>query len=198
MGCGVPARGGARSPGGGCAGTQQPWQVGRPVRAGTGQTGATSAACRCLIAAPEPQSPAAVAEEAPEEDEDDQEAEDPERGTGSGGRIGSLGGSGGSTAGPGIALGGALTRRAVTLRVLLKDELLEPGEGVLSIYYLVSDPGDRSCPLLLGHERKLKPTGPVLTTMPHSHNHWHLGVAVGDQSVQFLVYKKRYSFPGSL
>lgn len=39
-----------------------------------------------------------------------------------------------------MALGGALTRRAVTLRVLLKDELLEPGEGVLSIYYLVSDP----------------------------------------------------------
>lgn len=35
-----------------------------------------------------------------------------------------------------MALGGALTRRAVTLRVLLKDELLEPGEGVLSIYYL--------------------------------------------------------------
>lgn len=38
-----------------------------------------------------------------------------------------------------MALGGALTRRAVTLRVLLKDELLEPGEGVLSIYYLVSE-----------------------------------------------------------
>uniref|UniRef100_A0A8C9MB38 MPN domain containing n=1 Tax=Panthera tigris altaica TaxID=74533 RepID=A0A8C9MB38_PANTA len=32
--------------------------------------------------------------------------------------------------------GGALTRRAVTLRVLLKDALLEPGAGVLSIYYL--------------------------------------------------------------
>ncbi|XP_060227248.1 MPN domain-containing protein isoform X6 [Meriones unguiculatus] len=88
------------------------------------------------MAAPEPLSPAGAAEEAPEEDEDDQEAEDPERGAGSGGRSGSLGGSGGSTSGPGIALGGALTRRAVTLRVLLKDELLEPGEGVLSIYYL--------------------------------------------------------------
>ncbi|XP_048666861.1 MPN domain-containing protein [Marmota marmota marmota] len=33
-------------------------------------------------------------------------------------------------------LGGTLTRRAVTLRVLLKDALLEPGAGVLSIYYL--------------------------------------------------------------
>nr|7YDT_A Chain A, MPN domain containing protein [Mus musculus]7YDT_B Chain B, MPN domain containing protein [Mus musculus]7YDW_A Chain A, MPN domain-containing protein [Mus musculus]7YDW_B Chain B, MPN domain-containing protein [Mus musculus]7YDW_C Chain C, MPN domain-containing protein [Mus musculus]7YDW_D Chain D, MPN domain-containing protein [Mus musculus] len=87
-------------------------------------------------AAPESLSPGATAEEAPEEDEDDAEAEDPERGTGSGGRSGSLGGSGGGTAGPGMALGGALTRRAVTLRVLLKDELLEPGEGVLSIYYL--------------------------------------------------------------
>lgn len=140
MGCGVPVRGGARSPGGGCAGTQRPWQVGRPARAGTGQRGATSAAGCCLLAAPEPLSPAGAAEEAPEEDEDDQEAEDPERGAGSGGRSSSLGGSGGSTSGPGIALGGALTRRAVTLRVLLKDELLEPGEGVLSIYYLVSDP----------------------------------------------------------
>lgn len=99
-----------------------------------------AAARRYLAAAPEPLSPAVAAEEAPEEDEDDAEAEDPERGAGSGGRSCSLGGIGGSTAGPGLALGGALTRRAVTLRVLLKDELLEPGEGVLSIYYLVSDP----------------------------------------------------------
>ncbi|KAK7799532.1 hypothetical protein U0070_013713 [Myodes glareolus] len=88
------------------------------------------------MAAPEPLSPAAVADEAPEEDEDDAEAEDPERGAGSGARSGSLSGIGGSTVGPGLILGGALTRRAVTLRVLLKDELLEPGEGVLSIYYL--------------------------------------------------------------
>lgn len=95
-----------------------------------------AAARRYLAAAPEPLSPAVAAEEAPEEDEDDAEAEDPERGAGSGGRSCSLGGIGGSTAGPGLALGGALTRRAVTLRVLLKDELLEPGEGVLSIYYL--------------------------------------------------------------
>uniref|UniRef100_A0A8C8S2J2 MPN domain-containing protein n=1 Tax=Pelusios castaneus TaxID=367368 RepID=A0A8C8S2J2_9SAUR len=37
------------------------------------------------------------------------------------------------------ALGGRgyiLTRRGITLRVLLKDGLIEPGEGVLSIYYL--------------------------------------------------------------
>lgn len=131
-----------RSPvtGGGCAGTRRPWQVGRPLRAGTGQRSATSAARGCLTAAPEPLSPAAAAEEAPEEDEDDAEAEDHERGAVSGGRSSSLSGIGGSSVGPGLALGGALTRRAVTLRVLLKDELLEPGEGVLSIYYLVSDP----------------------------------------------------------
>lgn len=110
------------------------------MRAGTRQRGAISAARRCLVAAPEPLSPAAVADEAPEEDEDDAEAEDPERGAGSGARSGSLSGIGGSTVGPGLTLGGALTRRTVTLRVLLKDELLEPGEGVLSIYYLVSDP----------------------------------------------------------
>lgn len=78
----------------------------------------------------------ATAEEAPEEDED--ETEDPERGAGGARRGGSsLGGGGGLVAAPGLALGGALTRRAVTLRVLLKDALLEPGEGVLSIYYLV-------------------------------------------------------------
>lgn len=135
MGCGVSAWGGARLLGGGCAETGQPWQVGRSARAGTGQRGAISAVRRCLVAAPEPLSPAAVADEAPEEDEDDAEAEDPERGAGSGARCGSL-----STVGPGLTLGGALTRRAVTLRVLLKDELLEPGEGVLSIYYLVSNP----------------------------------------------------------
>lgn len=32
-----------------------------------------------------------------------------------------------------------LTRRGITLRVLLKDGLIEPGEGVLSIYYLVRE-----------------------------------------------------------
>ncbi|TKC46348.1 hypothetical protein EI555_014203, partial [Monodon monoceros] len=86
--------------------------------------------------APEPLSPAGGAgEEAP--DEDEAEAEDSER-PGSSGGARSGGGGGGGGAGPGSCggPGGALTRRAVTLRVLLKDALLEPGAGVLSIYYL--------------------------------------------------------------
>ncbi|XP_039188790.1 MPN domain-containing protein isoform X4 [Crotalus tigris] len=37
---------------------------------------------------------------------------------------------------PGGRSCGLLTRRGITLRVLLKDGLIEPGEGVLSIYYL--------------------------------------------------------------
>ncbi|KAJ8792942.1 hypothetical protein J1605_003910 [Eschrichtius robustus] len=93
-----------------------------------------------LPAAPEPLSPAGGAgEEAPDEDEDEAEAEDSERPGASGGaRSGGGGGGGGGGAGPGSCggPGGALTRRAVTLRVLLKDALLEPGAGVLSIYYL--------------------------------------------------------------
>ncbi|NWV84848.1 MPND protein, partial [Dasyornis broadbenti] len=36
----------------------------------------------------------------------------------------------------GGARGAVLTRRGITLRVLLRDGLLEPGRGVLSIYYL--------------------------------------------------------------
>uniref|UniRef100_A0A8C0CFE5 MPN domain containing n=1 Tax=Balaenoptera musculus TaxID=9771 RepID=A0A8C0CFE5_BALMU len=92
------------------------------------------------MAAPEPLSPAGGAgEEAPDEDEDEAEAEDSERPGASGGaRSGGGGGGGGGGAGPGSCggSGGALTRRAVTLRVLLKDALLEPGAGVLSIYYL--------------------------------------------------------------
>ena len=36
--------------------------------------------------------------------------------------------------------GAVLTRRGITLRVLLRDGLLEPARGVLSIYYLVSRP----------------------------------------------------------
>uniref|UniRef100_A0A8C0L1T7 MPN domain containing n=1 Tax=Canis lupus dingo TaxID=286419 RepID=A0A8C0L1T7_CANLU len=96
-------------------------------------------------AAPEPLSPAGGAgEEAPDEDEDEAEAEDPERPAGAGGARGGggggAGGGGGCGPGPGAGgcggPGGALTRRAVTLRVLLKDALLEPGAGVLSIYYL--------------------------------------------------------------
>eukprot|EP00071_Canis_lupus_P029352 XP_022262909.1 MPN domain-containing protein isoform X1 [Canis lupus familiaris] len=97
------------------------------------------------MAAPEPLSPAGGAgEEAPDEDEDEAEAEDPERpaeaGGARGGGGGGAGGGGGCGPGPGAGgcggPGGALTRRAVTLRVLLKDALLEPGAGVLSIYYL--------------------------------------------------------------
>ena len=94
-----------------------------------------------LPAAPEPLSPAGGAgEEAPDEDEDEAEAEDSERPGASGGAR--SGGGGGGGAGPGSCggPGGALTRRAVTLRVLLNDALLEPGAGVLSIYYLVSAP----------------------------------------------------------
>lgn len=34
--------------------------------------------------------------------------------------------------------GSLLTRRGITLRVLLKDGLVEPGDGVLAIHYLVS------------------------------------------------------------
>ncbi|KAM9105919.1 MPN domain-containing protein isoform 1-T2 [Megaptera novaeangliae] len=93
------------------------------------------------MAAPEPLSPAGGAgEEAPDEDEDEAEAEDSERPGASGGARsgGGGGGGGGGGVGPGSCggPGGALTRRAVTLRVLLKDALLEPGAGVLSIYYL--------------------------------------------------------------
>lgn len=33
--------------------------------------------------------------------------------------------------------GSLLTRRGITLRVLLKDGLVEPGNGVLTIHYLV-------------------------------------------------------------
>ncbi|KAM8764178.1 MPN domain-containing protein isoform 3-T3 [Rhynchonycteris naso] len=91
------------------------------------------------MAAPEPLSPAGGAvEEGPEEDEDEAEAEDPERPVGAIGARSSGGGGGSSGAGAGASggTGGALTRRAVTLRVLLKDAQLEPGAGVLSIYYL--------------------------------------------------------------
>lgn len=80
-------------------------------------------------------------EEAPDEDEDEVEAEDPERPAGASG-VRSCGGGGGSGSGAGAGgcggPGASLTRRAVTLRVLLKDAQLEPGAGVLSIYYLVS------------------------------------------------------------
>lgn len=39
--------------------------------------------------------------------------------------------------------GSLLTRRGITLRVLLKDGLVEPGDGVLAIHYLVSAHNNR-------------------------------------------------------
>ncbi|KAM6216701.1 MPN domain-containing protein [Rhynchocyon petersi] len=118
----------------------RPWQVGQ---AGGGQGAGPGRVAgdvrpQCSLsppAAPEPQSPVGGAgEEAPDEDEDEAEAEDPERPAGAGGGrgVGGAGPAAGGVSGP----GSALTRRAVTLRVLLKDALLEPGAGVLSIYYL--------------------------------------------------------------
>ncbi|KAM9731793.1 MPN domain-containing protein isoform 2-T2 [Dama dama] len=124
----LPPRGGAASR----AGKKEPEAHGAR---GVGRSGHGSLS---LPVAPEPLSPAGGAgEEAPDEDEDEAEAEDPERPGASGGARGG-GGGGGGGAGPGSCggPGGALTRRAVTLRVLLKDALLEPGAGVLSIYYL--------------------------------------------------------------
>lgn len=44
----------------------------------------------------------------------------------------------------GSGRGCLLTRRGITLRVLLKDGLIEPGEGLLSIYYLVRAPRQRA------------------------------------------------------
>ncbi|XP_059744640.1 MPN domain-containing protein isoform X3 [Bos taurus] len=122
----LPPRGGAASR----AGKKEP-EAHRARGVGRNDHGSLS-----LPVAPEPLSPAGAAgEEAPDEDEDEAEAEDPERPGASGG---ARGGGGGGGAGPGSCggPGGALTRRAVTLRVLLKDALLEPGAGVLSIYYL--------------------------------------------------------------
>nr|XP_044608273.1 MPN domain-containing protein [Equus asinus] len=88
------------------------------------------------MAAPEPLSPAGGAgEEAPEEDEDEAEAEDPERPAERAARA--AGAAGGPGRGAAAAARGARSPgRAVTLRVLLKDALLEPGAGLLSIYYL--------------------------------------------------------------
>uniref|UniRef100_A0A8D1SW06 MPN domain-containing protein n=1 Tax=Sus scrofa TaxID=9823 RepID=A0A8D1SW06_PIG len=107
-------------------------------RAGKKEPEAHRAWGGAAMAAPESLSPAGGAgEEAPDDDEDEAEAEDPERpGAVGGARIGGGGGGGGAGAGSCGGPGSAFTRRAVTLRVLLKDGLLEPGSGVLSIYYL--------------------------------------------------------------
>ncbi|XP_014805148.1 PREDICTED: LOW QUALITY PROTEIN: MPN domain-containing protein [Calidris pugnax] len=56
-------------------------------------------------------------------------------GAGAGGG-GGRGGGGERGEGGGGHPGGVLTRRGITLRVLLRDGLLEPARGVLSIYYL--------------------------------------------------------------
>lgn len=150
------------------AGTAGPSGFG--VGVGVGVDPNRGARPRCslsLPAAPEPLSPAGGAgEEAPDEDEDEAEAEDPERPAGgSGTRGGGGGGGGGAGAGGGGGPGGALTRRAVTLRVLLKDAQLEPGAGVLSIYYLVSTPQPPS-PSQQGQEGKLRPIAALQQAEP--------------------------------
>lgn len=110
----------------------------------------------------------------PEEDEDEAEAEDSERpntgaggGRSGGGCSSGSGGGGGGGAGAGVCggPGGAFTRRAVTLRVLLKDALLEPGAGVLSIYYLVSTPPPASL-RGSGKKGKLRPGASLLQDKP--------------------------------
>lgn len=65
-----------------------------------------------------PSSPQVVEEGADEEDEELSGAEDADLRASSG-------------------RGSLLTRRGITLRVLLKDGLVEPGDGILSIHYLV-------------------------------------------------------------
>ncbi|KAM8795038.1 MPN domain-containing protein [Eudromia elegans] len=78
------------------------------------------------MAAPSAGSPGG--DECPEEDEDEPEAAPDEAEAGGAGR--------GAAAGGGTRGAPPLPRRAVTLRVLLRDGLLEPARGVLSIYYL--------------------------------------------------------------
>lgn len=135
----------------------------------TGPTRGARPCCRLsLSAAPEALSPGGGAgEEAPDEDEDEAEAEDPERPAGASGARsgGGGGGSGGAGAGGGVGPGGALTRRSVTLRVLLKDAQLEPGAGVLSIYYLVSTPHFPSHPGW-GKTGKLRPRASLQQAEP--------------------------------
>lgn len=157
-------------------GLEQPWQVPRGCprvgKAQGGVTGLTRGARPCcslsLSAAPESLSPAGgVGEEAPDEDEDEAEAEDPERPAGASGARGSGGGSGGAGAGGCVGPGGALSRRSVTLRVLLKDAQLEPGAGVLSIYYLVSTPHLPSHPAW-GKKGKLRPRASLQQAEPRN------------------------------
>lgn len=81
----------------------------------------TASFSQCLaLAGSEPPSPPQVVEDGGEEDEEEL----------SGGEEADLRSSSGR--------GSLLTRRGITLRVLLKDGLVEPGDGVLAIHYLVS------------------------------------------------------------
>uniref|UniRef100_A0A667XHL3 MPN domain-containing protein n=1 Tax=Myripristis murdjan TaxID=586833 RepID=A0A667XHL3_9TELE len=74
--------------------------------------------CVCVSSGSEPPSSPQVVEDGGEEDEEEL----------SGGEEAELRSSSGR--------GSLLTRRGITLRVLLKDALVEPGDGVLSIHYL--------------------------------------------------------------
>lgn len=73
----------------------------------------------CVFPGSEPPSSPQVVEDGGEEDEEEL----------SGGEEADLRSSSGR--------GSLLTRRGITLRVLLKDGLVEPGNGVLTIHYLV-------------------------------------------------------------
>ncbi len=73
----------------------------------------------CVFSGSEPASSPQVVEDGGEEDEEEL----------SGGEEADLRASSGR--------GSLLTRRGITLRVLLKDGLVEPGDGVLAIHYLV-------------------------------------------------------------
>lgn len=75
--------------------------------------------CMFVSAGSEPPGSPQVVEDGGEEDEEEL----------SGGEEGDLRSSSGR--------GSLLTRRGITLRVLLKDGLVEPGDGVLGIHYLV-------------------------------------------------------------
>lgn len=73
----------------------------------------------CVFSGSEPPSSPQVVEDGGEEDEEEL----------SGGEEADFRSSSGR--------GSLLTRRGITLRVLLKDGLVEPGNGVLTIHYLV-------------------------------------------------------------
>lgn len=166
--------------------------VGEPARRRAGwldpNRGARPRCSLSLPAAPEPLSPAGGAgEEAPDEDEEEAEAEDPERPAGASGTRsgGGGGGGGGAGAGGGGGPGGALPRRAVTLRVLLKDAQLEPGAGVLSIYYLVSTPH----PIPAGARRETEAQGSLAAG-----GAWERGGETEARTIQTQHEPRRSSF----